>query len=205
MSLLKRFAAAVLSEPEPLPDMLPPINIGGGPQPLRLPSLRSETAQVTQASPEMRSLSLTAREQRQVDEAQALLRSRLSNAGGARPLGEHYEQFLYSKLVAHTREHFVVLYLTYQHELIDDEILFSGTIGQVPVFTREIIRHALLRNAAGVIVAHNHPTGRAQPSPADLDCTAAIKRALAAAGLEYVDNVIVAQEGTYSHARHHTL
>ena len=89
-------------------------------------------------------------------------------------------------------EVFVVLWLDAQNHLIVDEELFRGTLTQTSVYPREVVKQALARNAAAVILAHNHPSGSAEPSAADRLLTAALKNALALVDVRVVDHFVVA-------------
>lgn len=89
-------------------------------------------------------------------------------------------------------ETFVALWLNAQNRLIEFEELFRGTLTQASVYPREIVKAALAANAAGVILAHNHPSGTPDPSPADMALTRAIKHALALVDVHVLDHFIVA-------------
>ena len=88
-------------------------------------------------------------------------------------------------------EVFAVLYLDSQHRLIAQEELFRGTIGQTSVYPREVVKRALARNAAAVLLAHNHPSGVAEPSRADEHLTQALKSALALVDVRVLDHLVV--------------
>ena len=85
----------------------------------------------------------------------------------------------------------MVLWLDAQLRLIASEILFRGTLTQTSVYPREVVRQALFHNAAGVILAHNHPSGTREPSPADQDLTERLRTALALVDVRVYDHVIV--------------
>jgi DNA repair protein RadC len=89
-------------------------------------------------------------------------------------------------------EVFVVLLLDAQHRLIDCVELFRGTLTQTSVYPREVVKLALERNAAGVVFAHNHPSGVAEPSSADEVLTRTLKAALALIDVRVLDHFIVA-------------
>lgn len=97
-------------------------------------------------------------------------------------------------------ESFVVLYVDAQHCLIDVEELFRGTLTQTPVYPREIVKSALRRNAAGVIFAHNHPSGSTEVSRADEHLTQTLKTSLALVDVRVLDHFIVATQRTASFA-----
>ena len=89
-------------------------------------------------------------------------------------------------------ESFVVLFLTTQHGLIVAEELFRGTLSETAVYPREIMKRALQVNAGAVIIAHNHPSGVAEPSPVDIHMTKQLKRTLALVGVDVIDHVVIA-------------
>ena len=97
-------------------------------------------------------------------------------------------------------EVFVGLFLDAQNRVIAVEELFSGTLTQTSVFPREVVRKALHHNAAGVIFAHNHPSGVAEPSHADETLTRALKEALALIDVRVLDHFVVGRGATLSFA-----
>lgn len=99
--------------------------------------------------------------------------------------------FLSAKLRHLEHEVFCCLYLDKRHRLIGFEELFRGTIDGASVHPREVVKLALRRNAAAVIVAHNHPSGVAEPSQADELVTQRVKEALALVDIRLLDHVIV--------------
>ena len=108
----------------------------------------------------------------------------------------------YLRLALGTREHevFVALFLDAQHRVIAAEELFRGTLTQTSVYPREVVKAALRRNAAAVILAHNHPSGVAQPSQADELLTRSLAEALALIEVKVLDHFIVAGNQTLSFA-----
>ena len=93
-------------------------------------------------------------------------------------------------------EVFLALWLDAQNRLIADEELFRGTLTQTSVYPREVVKQALANNAAAVILAHNHPSGVAEPSHADELLTRTLKQALALVDVRLVDHFIVAGNAT---------
>ncbi len=89
-------------------------------------------------------------------------------------------------------EVFIVLLLDAQNRLIAAEELFRGTLTQTSVHPREVVKLALAHNAAGVLLAHNHPSGVAEPSRADEALTQALRQALALVDVKLLDHFIVA-------------
>lgn len=97
-------------------------------------------------------------------------------------------------------EVFLVLYLSAQNHLIEAVELFRGTLTQTSVYPRELVKGALERNAAAVVVAHNHPSGNAQPSRADEALTQTLKSALSLVDVRVLDHFIVAGDQALSFA-----
>jgi DNA repair protein RadC len=97
-------------------------------------------------------------------------------------------------------EVFVCIWLDAQHKVIGIEEAFEGTLTQTSVYPREIVKRALVRNAAAVIFAHNHPSGVAQPSQADELLTRNLKEALALVDVKVLDHFIVAGNQAISFA-----
>jgi DNA repair protein RadC len=86
---------------------------------------------------------------------------------------------------------FCCLFLDNRHRLMAFEELFRGTIDGASVHPREVVRQALYRNAAAVILAHNHPSGVAEPSQADELITLRLRDALALVDIRVLDHLIV--------------
>lgn len=97
-------------------------------------------------------------------------------------------------------EVFMGLFLDAQNRVIAVEELFSGTLTQTSVFPREVVRRALFHNAAGMIFAHNHPSGVAEPSHADETLTRALAQALALVDVRVLDHLIVGRGAALSFA-----
>ena len=89
------------------------------------------------------------------------------------------------------REEFSVVYLDAQHRLIECKTEFVGTLTQTSVYPREIVKRAVLLNAAAVILAHNHPSGNNTPSRADEMLTDTLKSTLALIDCRVLDHLIV--------------
>lgn len=97
-------------------------------------------------------------------------------------------------------EVFLVLYLDAHHRLIEAEELFRGTLTQTSVYPREVVKGALTRNAAALAIAHNHPSGEAEPSRADELLTQTLKSALSLVDVRVIDHFIVAGDQVVSFA-----
>lgn len=97
-------------------------------------------------------------------------------------------------------EVFLALYLDANHRLIAHEELFRGTLTQTSVYPRELVKGALARNAAALAVAHNHPSGQAEPSRADEFLTQSLKSALGLVDVRLLDHFVVAGDQCVSFA-----
>ncbi len=100
--------------------------------------------------------------------------------------------FLRLHLAGLKHEVFFALWLDAQNRLIVAEELFCGTLTQASVYPREVVKNALAHNAAAVVLAHNHPSGVAEPSSADAHLTRELKQALALIDVKVLDHFIVA-------------
>lgn len=98
------------------------------------------------------------------------------------------------------REEFMVLFLDNQHRVICTECLFQGTIDAASVYPREVVKRALEHNAAALILAHNHPSGIAEPSQSDRRITRRITDALALVDIRILDHFVVGDGQTISFA-----
>ncbi len=120
-------------------------------------------------------------------------RDALSSPGAVR-------DYLRLKLRDLQHEVFVGLYLDAQNRVIADEVLFRGTLTQTSVYPREVVKRALANNAAGIILAHNHPSGVAEPSHADEALTRALRQALALVDVKVLDHFVIAGNAAVSFA-----
>ena len=108
--------------------------------------------------------------------------------------------YLRMTLAGREYEVFMVLFLDAQNRVISPEEMFRGTLTQTSVYPREVVKRSLATNAAGVILAHNHPSGVAEPSQADAMLTRALKEALALVDVRVLDHFVVAGTGVTSFA-----
>jgi DNA repair protein RadC len=113
---------------------------------------------------------------------------------------EAVRAFLMAQLRDRPYEVFCCLYLDNRHRLIAFEELFRGTVDGANVHPREIVRQVFLHNASSVIVAHNHPSGEAQPSLADELITRRIREGLAFLDIRLLDHLIIGDGQTFSFA-----
>ena len=109
-------------------------------------------------------------------------------------------RFLKMKMRGYQHEVFACLYLDNQHRVIRFEELFRGTIDGASVYPREVVKHALANNAAAVILAHNHPSGIAEPSQADIRITDRLKAALLLVDIRVLDHLVIGDSKVLSFA-----
>jgi DNA repair protein RadC len=115
------------------------------------------------------------------------------------------KQYLQVILGGKTHESFHVLFLDVKNRLIDAKELFRGTLTHTSVYPREVVKEALARNAASVMLAHNHPSGTPEPSESDLLLTRALMQALALVDVRILDHFVVAGHQVHSFAEHGQL
>ncbi len=108
--------------------------------------------------------------------------------------------YLSAQLRHQPHEIFAVLFLDNQHRLIAYDELFYGTIDGANVYPREVVKKALSRNAAAAILAHNHPSGIAEPSQSDLRITERLQEALNLVGVRVIDHMVVGDKEVISFA-----
>lgn len=109
-------------------------------------------------------------------------------------------QFLLAKLRDLPHEVFACLFLDNRHRVMSFDEMFQGTINGASVYPREIVKRALHHNAAAMILAHNHPSGIAEPSKADRSLTQQLKEALALVDVRVLDHIVVGDGVTVSFA-----
>ncbi len=136
-----------------------------------------------------------ASEQAILDAAEAILRKRFQRSGmidGPESAGP----WLRMKLAPLDHEAFGVLMMDTRHAIIGLDILFHGSVDICSVIPREIVRAVIKRNAAAVILVHNHPSGSTEPSEADRRITQDIKKALSLIECRVLDHLIVGENIT---------
>lgn len=113
--------------------------------------------------------------------------------------------YLTAQLRHQKAEVFAALFLDSQHRLITYKELFKGTLNAAAVYPREVVSAALQHNAAALILAHNHPSGVAEPSGADRAITHTLQKALGLLDIQVLDHVIVGDGQAYSFAEQREL
>ncbi|MEX3020507.1 DNA repair protein RadC [Kluyvera sp. STS39-E] len=104
---------------------------------------------------------------------------------------EMTREFLQSQLADEEREVFLVIFLDNQHKVLKHSRLFSGTLSHVEVHPREIVREAIKVNAAAVILAHNHPSGNAEPSKSDRLITERVVKCCQFMDVRVLDHLVI--------------
>lgn len=118
--------------------------------------------------------------------------------GNALTQPEAVAQWLSLQIGHSDREIFGVLLLDQQHQVISFKPLFFGTINESSVYPREVVKTALEHEAAAVIFAHNHPSGDATPSLADIELTHRLQQALNLIDIRCLDHIIIGDHGRWS-------
>ncbi|WP_294950922.1 DNA repair protein RadC [Sulfurovum sp.] len=110
--------------------------------------------------------------------------------------GDVYEAL--QSFAAKQQEYFLLITLDGASRLINTRTVFIGTLNQSLVHPREIFSEAIADRAAGIIVAHNHPSGTLEASRADIQVTQRLKEVAKLVGIELLDHVILSKQGYYS-------
>lgn len=113
---------------------------------------------------------------------------------------QQVKDFLRLQLAHEGQEVFAVMFLDAQNQLLQFEEMFRGTLSQTSVYPREIVKRALAVRASAVILAHNHPSGVAEPSRADEFLTQTLKQALQLIDVRVIDHLVVGGDQAISFA-----
>ena len=113
---------------------------------------------------------------------------------------QRVKDYLALHLAGLDHEVFAVLFVDAQHRLTALETMFRGTLTQTSVYPREVVKRALALNAAAVVLAHNHPSGSAEPSRADELLTQSLKSALQLVDVRVLDHLVVGKNHVISFA-----
>ena len=108
------------------------------------------------------------------------------------------KRYLRAKLRHLQHEVFACVYLDCHHRMLHFEELFRGTVNGASVYPREVVKSALAHNAAALILVHNHPSGRAEPSQADHRITKSLKQALKLVDIDVLDHLVVGDDQVLS-------
>jgi DNA repair protein RadC len=96
------------------------------------------------------------------------------------------------------QEHFLAITINGANEVLNVRVISIGLIDRSPVHPREVFADAVAERASGIVVAHNHPAGSLEPSPADIDATKQLKEAGKWVGIELLDHIIFNRLGYFS-------
>lgn len=143
-------------------------------------------------------------EDRTIREAKRILKRRLRRSGAHLKDPNSVRNYLRLELAERTQEVFCCVFLDTRHRVLAFRELFHGSIDGCSVHPREVVREALALNAAAVILAHNHPSGVAEPSRADQRITERLRSALALIDVRVLDHFVIGEEVT-SFAEHGLL
>ena len=122
------------------------------------------------------------------------------NRGNALSSPRTVRDYLRLKLQDRPHEVFVGVFLDAQNRVLAVEDLFRGTLTQTSVYPREVVKRALHHNAAGLIFAHNHPSGVAEPSRSDEALTQVLKQALTLVDVKVLDHFVIGSGAAMSFA-----
>ncbi|WP_111748800.1 RadC family protein [Salinisphaera orenii] len=147
----------------------------------------------------MPTLELTEEDAQTVQQALTII-ERSMQAGDLLSTPDMTRNYLRLKLAGYECEVFGAVFLTTRHRVIDNKVMFRGTIDGAAVYPREIAKEALSLNAAALILYHNHPSGTSEPSRADRDLTGRIRDALALFDMRILDHLIVTESESTSMA-----
>ena len=140
-----------------------------------------------------------------INEALIILKSRLHKPDFIIREPSDASSYLKLKIAELEYESFRVMYLDNQHGLIKLKEMFRGSINSASVYPREVVKTALHFNAAAVILTHNHPSGKREPSEADKIITKKLVSALELIDVRVLDHIIVGGGDTFSFAEYGLL
>ena len=136
-----------------------------------------------------------------VDAALLIIRAHWRSRGGVTfDSPARVKEFIELQLAHLEHEVFAVMFMTTQRQLIAFEQMFRGTLAHTSVHPREIVKRALALNAGAVVLAHNHPSGAAEPSLADELVTQAVRTALQLVDVRVLDHMVVGSTQVMSFA-----
>lgn len=107
-------------------------------------------------------------------------------------------EYLLAKYAHCAVEKFSTIFLNTQHRILGIEELFQGSISNVMIYPREVVKRCIARNAASIILVHNHPSGIPEPSRADIHITRKIRTAVETIDIQLLDHLIVGESSVCS-------
>jgi DNA repair protein RadC len=125
--------------------------------------------------------------------------------GGVNKAAEHFRSLFAN--CNRDQEHFAVVYLNQQHQVLGSEVLFSGTLSSSAVYPRELIKFVLQHEAGAILMGHTHPSGSLTPSSSDRAITKKLQTALESIDVELLDHLIIGNgmEGYFAFSDHRLL
>lgn len=117
-------------------------------------------------------------------------RERINYPADTLPYVQHYRHM--------EQEHFIVLNLGGNHNVIRSHVISIGTVNRSIVHPREVFRKAIKDNAVAVMLVHNHPSGNTEPSKEDMEVTNRIADSGDIIGISVLDHIIISETGYYS-------
>jgi DNA repair protein RadC len=114
-------------------------------------------------------------------------------------------KFYKDKIGEKKQEYFYCVYLDNQKKVLDDKLLFIGTINYSVVHPREIFKEAYLLGASAIICIHNHPGGNVLPSKQDIEITNNLVQVGKLLGIKVLDHIIICKEKYYSFLENHDI
>jgi DNA repair protein RadC len=131
-----------------------------------------------------------------------ILNTRLFQRGPLLGSPTDVQRYLQLQLMPADRELFAVVFLDAGHRVLAYEVLSHGSLTRATVYPREVLQRALAHNAAALILAHNNPSGRAEPSTEDITLTCSLKDLLPQLDVEVLDHFVIGQGEPFSFAEH---
>ena len=122
--------------------------------------------------------------------------------GGTGKAAEHFRSIFSD--CERDKEHFAVVYLNHQHQVLGSEVLFSGSLSSSAVYPREFIKQVLQHEAGAILIGHTHPSGSLSPSNSDRAITNKLQTALESIDVSLLDHLIIGngKDGYYSFSDH---
>lgn len=102
-------------------------------------------------------------------------------------------------------EAFLVIYVNTKNHIIDYEVINEGTVDRAIIYPRNVIKKALAKNAGGLILVHNHPSGECEPSSHDIALTGAVRDAAKAMDIRLLDHIIAGKSNYFSFSKENLL
>lgn len=100
------------------------------------------------------------------------------------------------------QKNFVVIALNGSYRVTSMRVIFVGTVNKCPTHPRDVFRHAIMENATGIIICHNHPSGNCTPSEDDKKTTETIRKAGEIVGIDVLDHIIIGKDDYFSFVEH---